>query len=41
MAIVHSAAVNMYLFELELSSFLDMCPGMELLDLTITLFLVF
>ena len=31
----------MYLFELELSSFPDICPGMGLLDHTATLFLVF
>ena len=30
----------MYLFELEYSSFLDICPGVELLDHVATLFLV-
>ena len=31
----------MYLFELEFSSFLDICPGVELLDHMVTLFLYF
>ena len=35
MAIVNSAAMNIYLFELDRSSFLDVCPGMELLDLMV------
>ena len=30
----------MYLFELELSSFMDICLGVGLLDLMVTLFLV-
>ena len=43
LAIIISAFMNigsMYLLELELS-FLDMCPGVGLLDRMVTLFLVF
>ena len=35
LAIINNAAMNMgcmYLFELEFSSFLDICPGVGLLD---------
>lgn len=46
LTIVNSAAVNvggggMCLFELEFSSFLDICPGMRLLDHMLALVLVF
>ena len=42
LAIGNSAAMRcMYLFELEFSSFLDICPGVGLLDNKVTLFLVF
>ena len=39
LAIVNGAPLN--LFKLEFSSFLGICPGVELLDHTVTLFLVF
>ena len=38
MAIVNSAAVNIWVFKLAFS--LDICPGMGLLDHTVALFLV-
>ena len=44
LTIVNSAAVNigvMYIFELGFSSFLDICPGVGLLDHVVTLVLVF
>ena len=44
LAIVNSAAMNIEvhdLFKLEFLSFLDMCPGVGLLDNMVTLFLVF
>ena len=42
LAIGNSAAMRcMYLFELEFLSFLDICPGVGLLDNKVTLFLVF
>ena len=44
LAIINSAAVNigcMYLFKFELSSFLDICPRVGLLDHMVILFLAF
>ena len=45
LAVVSSAAMSigvfMYLFKLEFSSFLDICPGVGLLDHIVVLFLVF
>ena len=44
LATVNSAAVNtgcMYLFKLEFSSFLDICPGVGLLHHMVVLFLIF
>ena len=44
LATVNSAAMNtgyMHLFELEFLSFLDVCPGVGLLDHMVALFLVF
>ena len=44
LAIINSAVVNigyMYLFEVTFSSFLDVCPGVELLDYVVTLVFVF
>ena len=41
--VVNGAAMNlgcMYLFQLEFSSFLDICPGVGLLDHVVILFLV-
>ena len=44
LAIVNSTVMTlvcMYLFKLEFYSFLDICPGVGLLDHTVALFLVF
>ena len=43
LAIVNNAAMNLgckYLFELQFSTFLDICPGVGLMDHIVVLFLV-
>ena len=41
LGIIHSAAMNMYLFKLTFLSFLDLCSGVGLLGHMATLFLIF